>query len=94
MFCRQCGKEISNTVSFCRFCGSKVEKRPEIDETPVVDVVVDETPVNVCTPPVYNPPAEEEPSVKKEAPKLITTMRPPIPDNMKVSDAFKTAGDL
>ena len=55
MFCRQCGKEISDTVTFCRFCGNKVAKAapsPAV-EAPAYEEIPASEPV--YTPPVTNP---------------------------------------
>ena len=36
MFCRNCGKEIDDNVSFCRFCGNTVDYADDYNaQTPV-----------------------------------------------------------
>lgn len=72
MYCSNCGKEISELVKFCPFCGTQTAPAREtpVEETPVQEAPVQEMPVQETpaqTAPVAEAPAEEAPAggVKK-----------------------------
>ncbi len=39
MYCSKCGKSIDNDVSFCRYCGNKVEINTEISDSPKINLL-------------------------------------------------------
>ena len=82
MICPYCGKEISDSSKFCRYCGQKQERIqpppvPPQPETPV-------SPVQPSAPkPADAPAAPTQPPVS-EAPKApVTPTQPPIPEQPK-----------
>lgn len=54
MFCKQCGKEVDESVTFCPQCGTKIEVAEESAEQPVLNAV--NQPVNAEQPNVQSQP--------------------------------------